>query len=121
MIRKGKERIISANSSDRYYGPAVIYTLFGDPALRIKYLNNPTNLKNSAKTLKRQNPVSSFGNVLKVNNSGLLTVYSLSGQVIVKEHINKKSSIELENGLYLVTFDNEKTKLSYVKNVTIMK
>ncbi len=121
MIRKAKESIISNSSNQRIYGPAVINTLFGDPALRIKYLNNPISIKNTISMPKNNCPILITHNLLKVDNKGVLTVYSLSGQVVLRESVCKNSTLKLNNGVYLVKFYDAITKGSYLKNITISK
>jgi hypothetical protein len=95
---------------DSLYGTAVVYTAFGDPALRIKYGVIPG--VSEKKSHQDEKPLfSPLGTYLKIPASGKITVYNMLGEVVIKNlRVKKGMQINLKTGVYFVLFESQETK-----------
>lgn len=107
LIRIVKKRIITNNTSDQVYGPAVLFTLFGDPALKIKYKDDPSHNFNTLCPAKKHTLFTAYGQRLRFHQPGKLTIYSIAGQRLIHKSIQKQESITLRKGIYIFKFVNK--------------
>lgn len=94
VIFNAKGYVIPRYSQDSLYGPAVIYTLFGDPATRIKYPltsieDAPQGPRSGPTTEVMPNP---FVSSALIRANGLISIYDTYGRK-VKEMILKGSTL----------------------------
>lgn len=111
IFMEAKRTVISQNSAnDNLYGPAVIWTLFGDPALTIKYPGGQTDISKKTQT-NNPDKISVFpikDQFIKIPESGTISVYSAKGAALVTDlHVYSKMLIRLNNGMYFIHFKNQ--------------
>jgi hypothetical protein len=99
---------------DELYGPSVLWTLFGDPALRVKYPKEETKVSEEIVSKEKKIIFQTLGSYLVVPTSGKMTVYSTCGRVVVNDQkVEKGMRIRLTNGIYYVHIHNENKKVIY--------
>jgi hypothetical protein len=113
VILDAKSRIITRYypDNDRYYGPAVVWTLMGDPAIRIKY-PVPTDIKQKQRvTRKITRCFLSYGSNIKCLVDGEVSLYNSKGRVIYQNIKAKKGMIiPLTSGVYFISYTYRNTK-----------
>ena len=121
IVMEAKRKIVSQHyPDDVLYGPAVVWTLFGDPALKIKYPVQSTSLyvrpaQKTGKTL-----CSVIGSSLLMPKSTKITVYTSNGAVVfMKDNIERNSRIRLKSGVYFIHIREVKNEV--VQKVVILK
>jgi hypothetical protein len=104
-------------TNDNFYGPAVLWTLLGDPALRVKYralsgVDESFKLQAASRKLSvTPNPCRSAATVRFADSSFIvhrssLSVYDATGRVVLSQSVRPSSFIlptsSLPSGVYLV-------------------
>jgi hypothetical protein len=111
IFMEAKRTVISQNSAnDNLYGPAVLWTLFGDPALTIKYPGGQTDISNKPeKNNPDKTPVFPIKDkFIKMPEAGTITIYSVKGAALVRDlHVYSRMLIRLKNGIYFIHFKNQ--------------
>ncbi len=89
IIFQAKDSVIRRYVNDPEYGPAVLYTLFGDPALRLKYpqlqLEETFRSASQAQIEIHPNPFSTSAVIRAKAN---LTVYNVCGEKVSEIAVN---------------------------------
>lgn len=121
IIQEAKRRIIAQYyPDDALYGPAVVWTLLSDPALRIKYPIQSTNISDKIISKEKKYLLPIAGSHIIIPADGRVTVYSARGSMIIKENkVKQGSRIKLSNGVYFVRFVNNNDKI--IQKVVIVK
>jgi hypothetical protein len=100
-------------TNDWYYGSAYVYTLFGDPALRIKYPIN-TSVEEEKKIdippeSFNQLPMIVRGALYLPSVSGSLNVlFDITGQKVMNLHPGTNDICHLAPGVYFINKQGEK-------------
>jgi hypothetical protein len=110
-----KQKILSENTTnDNIYGPAVLQTILGDPALRLK--GDPVKIQEEAVNGIKENHISVFTNPFtkgldvtiesSVKSNFTLHIYNVSGRIIRSYHINgnhiQNIGSNLKPGIYFL-------------------
>ena len=118
-----KQKILTENTTnDNIYGPAVLQTILGDPALRLK--GDPVEIINNIPPKVNINPVYAYPNPftkgtnikLSVSNKSnlVLQLYNLAGKVIKSYHIKggylQNIGTNLNPGIYFLKIIDLKEK-----------
>lgn len=110
VFHEAKSEVIQQYFPTQYmYGPAYVYTLLGDPALRLRY---PTSIEEY--DVQQQNIVlfPSVSSAITIPASGRITVISALGDVIIQDtRVQKGSQLSLPTGVYFVKFSHSETTL----------
>lgn len=126
VIFDAKNYIIPRYSQDSLFGPAVLYTLFGDPALRIKYPLSAIDEKERFNVGEKldivPNPIRSS---TFITAKGKVTIYSAFGARVNELFIKGKTKWEgtdknrekLPAGIYFIRSDGA----NITKKVIILK
>jgi hypothetical protein len=102
VFHEAKCEIIQQYFPTEYmYGPAYVYTLLADPALRIKY---PILSVEDDITVRRENTLfQTISSSLIVPLAGRITVYSVLGDIVIHDkQVIAGQQIRLANGVYFV-------------------
>ena len=121
VIQEAKRRVIDKYyPDDALYGPAVVWTLFSDPAIRIKYPTQSTNISDKIIIKEKKYLLPINGSYIIIPADGRVTVYSARGSIVIKENnVKQGSRIKLSNGVYFVRFVNNSDKI--IQKVVIVK
>jgi hypothetical protein len=88
------------------YGPAYVYTLLADPALRIKY--PAFSVEEISADRPGHTVFQPICSSLIVPLSGRITVYSVLGEVVIDEtYVTAGQHISLQGGVYFVNIETE--------------
>jgi hypothetical protein len=102
-----KRAVISQNSTnDNLYGPAVLWTLFGDPALNIKYPGGLTDIVTTqSEHFNKRIQFSNRDHYIRMPADGVVSVFSANGSAIVKKmQVYEGSQVKLATGTYFISF-----------------
>jgi hypothetical protein len=99
-------------TNDWYYGSAYVYTLFGDPALRIKYRMN-TSIDETKTYISFESanllPTIVRGVIYLPSVSGALSVlFDIAGQKVMTLHPGANDIRHLAPGVYFINKQGEK-------------
>lgn len=122
VVQEAKKRIINKYypDDDELYGPAVVWTLLSDPALRIKYPTQSTDISDKIISKEKRYLLPITGSYIIIPADGRVTVYSARGSIVIKENkVKQGSRIKLSNGVYFVRFVNNNDKI--IQKVVIVK
>ena len=122
IVQEAKKRIVDEYypDDDDIYGPAVVWTLFSDPAIRIKYPIQSTGI--NEKIIKKEKGYSFpvVGSYINIPAKGKVTVYSAKGSIVFEESVVKPGmKIKLDNGVYFVRFVSNRDRI--IQKVVIVK
>lgn len=99
-------------TNDWYYGSAYVYTLFGDPALRIKYgMNTSIDETKTSISFESANslPTIMRGTIYLPSVSGSLSVlFDINGQKVINLHPGANDIRHLAPGVYFINIQGEK-------------
>jgi hypothetical protein len=113
VIQKAKRRVVEKYypDDDDLYGPSVIWTLFSDPAIRMKYPTQSTDITNQIIKKEKGYVFPVVGSHIIIPNPGKVTVFTAKGSIIFKESVVKPGRrIKLDNGVYFVRFAGNRNR-----------
>lgn len=107
VIQEAKRRMVDKYypDDDDLYGPPVIWTLFSDPAIRIKYPIQSTNITDNVIKKEKGYLFPVVGSHVVMPAPGRVTVFTAAGSCILRQKTDKPGTrIKLNNGVYFIQF-----------------